>query len=140
MEDPSGIRDSDDDMDDGCVKNTRGQTTMSELTKLRSEGKTVELEYNIHGEAIAEKKEEIWDEMKSTFKLDYSAKKLTMKRASKMFKNWKTRLTSKYVDAAIRLRPNEFPHRIPKLYKDVITKVEWKKFVKSRLTPEWQQK
>uniref|UniRef100_A0A803QNP6 Uncharacterized protein n=1 Tax=Cannabis sativa TaxID=3483 RepID=A0A803QNP6_CANSA len=142
MEDLFGIGDSDDGMDDGCVKNTRGRTTMSELTKLRSEGKTVKLEYNIYGQAIGKGGKQFASKLGaiSTFKLDYSAKKLTIKRASKMFKYWKTRLTSKYVEATIRLRPNELPPRIPKLYKDVITKVEWKKFVNSRLTPEWQQK
>uniref|UniRef100_A0A803NSA5 Uncharacterized protein n=1 Tax=Cannabis sativa TaxID=3483 RepID=A0A803NSA5_CANSA len=119
MMDPFGESDEEMDngeMDNGSEKNTRGRTTMSELTKLRSEGKTVELEYNVHGQAIgkggkqyasklgdivrsnisinkkswddvsAEKKEEIWDEMKSTFDLDYSAKKITIKKADRLCK------------------------------------------------------
>uniref|UniRef100_A0A803QVH3 Ubiquitin-like protease family profile domain-containing protein n=1 Tax=Cannabis sativa TaxID=3483 RepID=A0A803QVH3_CANSA len=149
-------------------RKTRGKAICKEVLKASSEGRNYEVEYNRFGRAMGkggtkmnsmigmlarttlplnkphwkkvpvEKKNKIWNEIKNTFKLSNSSKTNVLKEAGKTWRNWKTRMTKdliyEYKDVAPQLL-----EKPPKDYINYYSPEDWKGFVATRLTPEWEE-
>ncbi|KAF4368407.1 hypothetical protein G4B88_009622 [Cannabis sativa] len=140
-------------------KNTRGRTKRLDITRLASEGKKMEIEYNNLGQQWGkaatdlvsrigvwvrvniplvnkkwpqidkELKNRLWNDVKAKFELEEEAKRRTIQKAGERWRDWKNTLTK---DVAPQLL-----EKPPRLYEDIIDETEWTEFVASRLTKEW---
>ncbi|XP_060974769.1 uncharacterized protein LOC115720125 [Cannabis sativa] len=150
-------------------KNVRGACVNKVLQKYRAEGKKMEVEYNMWGQPINESgdiqvstngayvrrniplkyndwlkvpkfyKDRLWNYIESSFDIGGETRASILKTAGELLKSWRTKLTSqliyKYKDEAPELL--EHP---PKHYLSCYDEKQWKSFVASRLTPEWEKK
>ncbi|KAF4346935.1 hypothetical protein G4B88_002937 [Cannabis sativa] len=150
-------------------KNVRGACVNKVLQKYRAEGKKMEVEYNMWGQPINESgdiqvstigayvrrniplkyndwrkvpkfyKDRLWNYIESSFDIGGETRASVLKTAGELLKSWRTKLTSqliyKYKDEAPELL--EHP---PKHYLSCYDEKQWKSFVASRLTPEWEKK
>ncbi|KAK9286751.1 hypothetical protein L1049_015155 [Liquidambar formosana] len=144
----------------------RGITYLPRLTKSRSAGIKHVVEYNSKGvprgkvattyssycgtlartrvpiiyanwyEVPKELKDKLWSCVEETFDLDPKSKKNTLSSISLKWKNFKNRLTTKYIIPS--MHNIEVLRHPPKLYKDYIEKEHWHSFVKGRISPQFQ--
>ncbi|XP_060971986.1 uncharacterized protein LOC115722053 [Cannabis sativa] len=146
-------------------KNTRGRTKRLDITRLASEGKKLEIEYNNLGQQWGkaatdlvsrigvwvriniplvnkkwpqidkELKNRLWNDVKGKFELEEEAKRRTIQKAGERWRDWKNTLT-KGIYKVKDVAP-QLLEKPPRLYEDIIDETEWTEFVASRLTKEW---
>ncbi|XP_062080508.1 uncharacterized protein LOC133785274 [Humulus lupulus] len=154
-------------MEEGDIP-SRGPSFLKKISKLRSEGKQIKVEYNEFGQAIGdgrvdlasklgsivrttisieykdwvavpqEKKRQIWEIMEETFGLDHTHKKGLLTKAAKRFRSWRTYLTKRFIVDQMEKIPNEFPPRRPRGYESIISPEVWLDFVNKRLSNDWK--
>ncbi|KAM6595477.1 hypothetical protein CsatA_006001 [Cannabis sativa] len=149
-------------------KNTRGRSKRNDITKIVSEGKKLEVEYNNYGQhwgkgattkltrigawvrtniplrditwprVSQDLKNQLWEHIKAAFDVPDTDKKLTISKSGDRWKDWKNTLTEgifTFKDVALHLL-----EKPPKLYEKIIDLQEWREFVASRLSPEFEVK
>ncbi|KAF4374544.1 hypothetical protein F8388_016095 [Cannabis sativa] len=130
-------------------KNVRGACVNKVLQKYRAEGKKMEVEYNMWGQPINESGDiqvsTIGAYVRRNIPLKVhlifggETRASALRTAGELLKSWRTKLTSqliyKYKDEA-----PEHLEDPPKHYLSCYDEKQWKSFVASRLTPEWEKK
>ncbi|KAF4397761.1 hypothetical protein G4B88_025253 [Cannabis sativa] len=147
--------DIDEHEDHGSIPTGRGPSWLPNINRCRSEGHLIPVEYNERGQLVGtgrvsfasmlgstvrrivsilhenwfkvpkEDKTQIWEIMKSTFKLQPQHKKQFLQQARKRYKDYKTNLTREHVHKKLEKKPGEFPPTRPRGYEGVITQEDW---------------
>ncbi|KAF4382290.1 hypothetical protein F8388_016300 [Cannabis sativa] len=101
--------------------------------------RNIPLKYNDWRKVPKFYKDRLWNYIESSFDIGGETRASILKTAGELLKSWRTKLTSqliyKYKDEAPELL--EHP---PKHYLSCYDEKQWKSFVASRLTPEWEKK
>ncbi|KAF4365946.1 hypothetical protein F8388_019190 [Cannabis sativa] len=110
-------------------KNTRGRTKRLDITRLASEGKKLEIEYNNLGQQWGKAATDLVSRIGVWVRINIP---LVNKKWPQIDKELKNRLWNDVKDVAPQLL-----EKPPRLYEDIIDETEWTEFVASRLTKEW---
>ncbi|KAF4368406.1 hypothetical protein G4B88_009621 [Cannabis sativa] len=135
--------DIDEHEDHDNIQTGRGPSWLPDINRCRSDGHLIPVEYNERGQLVGtgrvpkEDKTQIWEIMKSTFKLQPQHKKKFLQQARKRYKDYKKNLTREHLHKKLVKNSREFPPTRPRGYEGVITQEDWVKFVNSRLSLEW---
>ncbi|KAM6562339.1 hypothetical protein CsatB_022337 [Cannabis sativa] len=152
---------------DENMQKKRGATQKNNINNLKSKGVKKNLEYNDKGQPIGDNygemqsyigvrtrktvslnagdwrrvsitlKNKIWEDVSGAFNIDEGMKKKVLRDAGRMMKDFKSKMTSNYIypmaEAGMIEQLSVTPCKYPEL-----DHADWIKFVKHRLSPEFQ--
>ncbi|KAM7265227.1 hypothetical protein ACFE04_002910 [Oxalis oulophora] len=83
-------------------------------------------------------KEKLWEHMTDMFEIDENMKWPVLKHARNLWRGWKSRLYTGYVQVNLIVSP-EYVHNIPKRAVQWVTQKQWDDFVEYVQTPEFEE-
>ncbi|KAF9587585.1 hypothetical protein IFM89_004043 [Coptis chinensis] len=140
---PMGVNNT---QDSSVERTGRGAVQCKRITKMR-EGELLNVQYNEDGQRIGEGGKDLasysdevrdllWDAIKAKFNLTEDEKKGVVSDIGEKCKEFKSRLTRYYI-TPYKDQPEKLL-KPPKKHEKNIRQEDWERFVKSRLTPKFQ--
>ncbi|XP_030493266.2 uncharacterized protein LOC115709327 [Cannabis sativa] len=101
--------------------------------------RTVNINHNSWAKVPMAEKNKFWRIVEETFEIDSKVRKKILQMGGRYWRNFKANLTKRWIEKHRHTHPRKLRHP-PRGYISVIRKIDWDKFVKVRLSPEWAEK